>query len=119
MGARYKSSYNPRYSLFIRITSHHEIFGGAYRDRTDDLLNAIIPNLSRASYSWKKYPAFLTAEDHQIFSALEVFHRRFGQVLHEARLLFIRQWKMYVSPRFRHKTITARREVKGTSVREK
>ena len=34
--------------------------GGADRDRTDDLLNAIIPNLSRASYSWKKYPAFLT-----------------------------------------------------------
>jgi hypothetical protein len=72
VGARYKSSYNPRYSLFIRITSHHEIFGGTYRDRSDDLLNAIIPNLFWASYSWKKYPAFLTAEDHQIFSALEV-----------------------------------------------
>jgi hypothetical protein len=32
-------------------------------------LNAIIPNLSTSSYSWKKYPAFLTSEDYRIFSA--------------------------------------------------
>ena len=31
----------------------------------------------------------------------------------EVRLLFLRQWKMYVLPRFRHKTSTARREAKG------
>src|SRR5262249_23630140 len=28
--------------------------------------------LCRASFSWKKYPAFLTTDDYQIFSALEV-----------------------------------------------
>jgi hypothetical protein len=54
------------------LTVNIEKHGGADRDRTDDLLNAIIPNLSRASYSWKKYPAFLTADDYQIFLALEV-----------------------------------------------
>jgi hypothetical protein len=46
-------------------------------------LNAIIPDLCRASYSWKKYPAFLTADDCQIFPALEVLSQkirtRFGQ----------------------------------------
>jgi hypothetical protein len=31
------------------------------------LLNAIIPDLSRASYSWKKYPAFLTVKGQQFF----------------------------------------------------
>jgi hypothetical protein len=44
-----------------------ENIGGADRDRTDDLLNAIILDLSRASYSCKKYPAFLTAEGQQFF----------------------------------------------------
>jgi hypothetical protein len=39
---------------------------------------AIIPNLSRASYSWKN-PAFLTADDYQIFSALEVLSQEIGQ----------------------------------------
>ena len=28
----------------------------------------IIPNLSRASFFWKKYPAFLTNESQQFFS---------------------------------------------------
>jgi hypothetical protein len=41
--------------------------GGADRDRTDDLLNAIIPDLSRASHSWKKYPAFWITESQQFF----------------------------------------------------
>jgi hypothetical protein len=34
---------------------------------THDLLNAIIPNLSRASYLWKKYPRFLRTEGQQFF----------------------------------------------------
>jgi hypothetical protein len=63
-------------------------------------LNAINPNLSRASYSWKKYPAFLTPERQQFFRLEQVLSQkirtRFGQ-LHEAGLLFIRQWKMYVA----------------------
>jgi hypothetical protein len=63
-------------------------------------LNAIIRNLSRASYSWKKYPALLTAEGQQPFRLYQLLSQqirtRFGQ-LHEARLLFIRQWKMYVA----------------------
>jgi hypothetical protein len=41
--------------------------GGADGSRTHDLLNAINPNLSRASYSWKKYPAFLISEGQQFF----------------------------------------------------
>jgi hypothetical protein len=44
-----------------------EKLGGADGSRTHDLLNAIISNLSRASYSWKKYPAFLTSEGQQFF----------------------------------------------------
>ena len=35
-----------------------------------------MPHLSRASYSWKKYPAFLTAKDYQIFPALEVLSQK-------------------------------------------
>jgi hypothetical protein len=58
-------------------------FGGADRDRTEDLLNAIIPNLSRASYSWKKYPALLTSEVQQFFRLYQVLSQkirtRFGQ----------------------------------------
>jgi hypothetical protein len=45
-----------------QLTVPIEDHGGADGSRTHDLLNAIIPNLSRASCSWKKYPAFLTAE---------------------------------------------------------
>jgi hypothetical protein len=52
------------------------IFGGADRDRTDDLLNAIIPNLFRASRSRKKYLALLTADNYQIFTALEVLSQK-------------------------------------------
>jgi len=63
-------------------------------------VNAIIPYLSGASYSWKKYPAFLTAEGQQPFRLYQLLSQkirtRFGQ-LHESRLLFIRQWKMYVA----------------------
>jgi len=55
---------------------------------------------SRASHSWKKYPALLTAEGQQPFRLYQLLSQqirtRFGQ-LHEARLLFIRQWKMYVA----------------------
>ena len=32
-----------------------------------------MPHLSRASYSWKKYPAFLTAEESAVFPALASF----------------------------------------------
>jgi len=33
----------------------------------------LFPNLSRASYSWKKYPAFLTDEGQQFFLVLASF----------------------------------------------
>jgi hypothetical protein len=43
----------------------------------------------------------LTADDYQIFSALEVLSQkirtRCGQLHDEAGLLFIRQWKMYAA----------------------
>jgi len=38
------------------------------RTSKGDLLNAIIPDLSRASSSWKKYPAFLISEGQPFFS---------------------------------------------------
>jgi hypothetical protein len=42
-----------------------------------------MPHLSRASYSWKKYPAFLTAEVQQFFLLYQVLSQkirtRFGQ----------------------------------------
>jgi hypothetical protein len=79
-------------------------------------LNAIIRNLSRASYSWKKYPAFLTADDYQIFPALEVLSQkirtRLGQP-HEARLLFLRQWKV-ITPHTIVKTVS-RSQLTGAS----
>src|SRR5262249_40797838 len=43
------------------------------------LLNAINPNLSRASYSWKKCPAFLTTEGQQLSGFSKSYPRRFGQ----------------------------------------
>jgi hypothetical protein len=49
-----------------------EKIGGADGSRTHDLLNAIIPTLSRASYSWKKYPAFLTVKGQQFFRLYQV-----------------------------------------------
>ena len=47
----YKSSYNRESSGRSVNRNPLRNIGGADRDRTDDLLNAIIPNLSRASYS--------------------------------------------------------------------
>src|SRR4029453_4960123 len=42
-----------------------------------------MPHLSRASYSWKKYPAFLTTEGQQLFRLYQVLSQkirtRFGQ----------------------------------------
>src|SRR4029453_13676144 len=42
-----------------------------------------MPHLSRASYSWKKYPAFLTTESQQFFRFYQVLSQkirtRFGQ----------------------------------------
>jgi hypothetical protein len=64
----------------------------------------------------KKYPAFLTADDYQIFSASEVFSQkirtRFGQP-HEARLLFLRQWKV-ITPHTIVKTVS-RSQLTGAS----
>src|SRR5262249_1992351 len=79
----YKSSYNPESSGRSVSCKPIENIGGAERDRTADLLNAINPNLSGASYSWKKYPAFLTTESQQFFRLYQVLSQkirtRFGQ----------------------------------------
>src|SRR5215467_9561695 len=40
------------------------------------------------------------------------------RVIFEARLLFLRPWKVYVRHSFRHKRSTARGDAKGTSVRK-
>jgi hypothetical protein len=63
----YKNSYNRASSGGSVKHNTMKIFSGADGSRTHDLLNAIIPSLSRASYSWKKYSAFLAAEGQQFF----------------------------------------------------
>ena len=47
-----------------------------WRGGRDEHFIVSIPHLSRASYSWKKYPASLTSEGQQFFRLYQVFHKK-------------------------------------------
>ena len=75
-----------------------------------------MPHLSRASYSWKKYPTFLTTERQQFSGFIKFYHRRFGQDSdrpHESCLLFFRQREV-ITPHTIVKTVS-RSQLTGAS----
>jgi hypothetical protein len=62
-------------------------------------LNAIIPNLSKASYSCKKYPAFLNSNVSS-FPALTSFNLENSDRHTRAASFFGRQWQVFVLSNF-------------------
>jgi hypothetical protein len=74
------------------------------------------PTLSRASYSWNKYPAFVTTDGQQFSGFIKSYHRRFGQDSDSCTrpACFLSDNGRCMLPRFRHKTSTAEDSRKHT-----